>query len=427
MNSNQRPPGDAQGPALESAEFIDASHTVLRLGRALLASGAGSYRVKDSMRTLAHALGIDGLQAHVTLTEITATSRESSASRTEVIEHRRVGVNADRLEALTTLIRELPATITADEVNRELDRIEGLAFRYPRSINSLAAGLACAAFAFLNGGDLVVCLAVLIAATMGQALRRSLLHRGLNQFGVTAGSAVLAASVYIGVIRLAELAQWAQSFHEAGMISAVLFLVPGFPLVTAILDLVRLDISAGVSRLAYAAMILLSTGMAVWVVSTVWGLDTTVVRNWTLTPLTWVLVAVTSAIAAAGFAVLFNAPPRTVWITAGVAAVANLGRFAMAEAGVTLHLAALIAALVVGLCAAALTGPSSTSRVTLSVPAVVIMIPGVSAYQSLMGFANGEMTAALAAGAQALAVVVGIGVGLAAARMLTDPRWRYDR
>ena len=53
----------------------------------------------------------------------------------------------------------------------------------------------------------------------------------------------------------------------------MLFLVPGFPLVTGALDLAKLDFSAGVARTAYALMILISAGLSVWAVSWLVGLS----------------------------------------------------------------------------------------------------------------------------------------------------------
>ena len=60
--------------------------------------------------------------------------------------------------------------------------------------------------------------------------------------------------------------------HEAGYVSAVLFLIPGFPLVTGFLDLAKMDFSAGVARLTYAVMVLTSAALAVWALSLVVGL-----------------------------------------------------------------------------------------------------------------------------------------------------------
>ena len=55
--------------------------------------------------------------------------------------------------------------------------------------------------------------------------------------------------------------------HESGDLSAVLFLIPGFALVTAALDLAMLDFSAGIARLVYGLMIVVSAALVVWGVS----------------------------------------------------------------------------------------------------------------------------------------------------------------
>ena len=67
-----------------------------------------------------------------------------------------------------------------------------------------------------------------------------------------------------------------ESTHQAGFISALLFLVPGFPLVTGLIDLVRQDFQGGVGRLVYVTMLVMSAGVAVWAISAVFG--------WSVTP-----------------------------------------------------------------------------------------------------------------------------------------------
>ena len=76
----------SQEDALEPVELIRQSGTVLRMGAAMLSAGTGSYRVKTAMQQVATALGIDRHHAHVTLTEITATSHRGPIFRTEVAE-----------------------------------------------------------------------------------------------------------------------------------------------------------------------------------------------------------------------------------------------------------------------------------------------------------------------------------------------------
>lgn len=411
-----------------SRSLMQKSAVVLRLGALLLAAGAGSYRVKDSMRRAAQSLGLDEHRAQVTFTEITTTAREGEHARTEVIEQRAIGVNSDRIDAVSGLVdRLLPETDVAT-LEGALDRVENAPKRYGAVLNALAVALACAAFAFLNDGGPLVCAGVLVAAGLGQLVRRHLQRIRLNPFAITALAAGLSSAVYVGVVQGLESTGYADASHEAGLISAVLYLVPGFPLVTAVLDLVRLDLSAGVARLAYVTVTLLSAGMSVWAVTWIAGLELDGATTTELTgPLLLVLRIVASAVAAAGFAMLFNSSPPGVVVAALIGAVANPARLYLVEAGIAPQAASLLAACAVGLLAALAAARGSATRVTLSVPAVVIMVPGVMVYRSLVHFNEGEVAAALGNGVEATFVIMGIGGGLAVARMLTDRNWSFER
>lgn len=412
----------------ETQSLVRRSAAVLRLGALLLGAGAGSYRVKDSMRRAAVALGLHQHRAQVTLTEITTTAHDGERVRTEVIEQRRVGVNADRIDGIAGVVNQLGPGAGVADLEDALDLVERTPPRYGTTLNVLAVALACAAFAFLNNGGPIVCAAVLVAAGLGQAARRRLQRAHLNTFAVTALAAALSSAVYVGIVLGLEELGRADTSHEAGLISAVLYLVPGFPLVTGVLDLVRLDLSAGVARLAYVTVTLLSAGMSVWAVTWVAALELDGTPTAALAgPALLVLRVVASAVAAGGFAVLFNSSPRAAATAALIGGVANPARLYLVEVGVAPQAASLVAACVVGLLAALAARRRRPSRVTLSVPAVVIMVPGVMVYRSLVHLNEGEVAAALGNGVEATFVIMGIGAGLALARMLTDRNWAFDR
>ncbi|WP_260459118.1 threonine/serine exporter family protein [Actinotalea ferrariae] len=415
--------------ALEPVELIRRSGTVLRMGRAMLAAGTGSYRVKTAMQQVARALGIDRHEAHVTLTEITATSHRGSIFRTEVAEVRTVGVNAHRLAQLTDLANGLSPGATVADVDRELDRIEALRPLYPAVANALFAATACGAFAYLNDGGPVEIAGVFLAAGLGQAVRRALLHRRANQFGVTMLAAAVACLVYLGfVLALDAWAGGAGAGHDAGVISAVLFLVPGFALVTGALDLAKLDFSAGVARTTYALLVLVSAGVSVWAVSWVSGLETVAAPGADLAPLVELaLRALASALGVLGFALLFNSPLRMALGATAIGTVANVLRLELADVGVAMQAATMLATLVVGLLAAWVAPALRVPRITVSVPAVVIMVPGAAAYRAVVGLNDGDVDAAFGAGVQAMFVVVSIAIGLAVGRMLTDRAWAFER
>ena len=272
------------------------------------------------------------------------------------------------------------------------------------------------------------CSVVAIAAFVGQFLRRQMLKRHMNHFGVWMVCGGVAASVYILCVYLAQKYMGIEPTHQAGFISALLFLVPGFPLVTGIIDLVRHDFAGGIQRIVYVAMLVVSAGVAVWSISEAF--------NWSVTPeyvvslpayIHFPLRFFTSFVAAFGFAMLFNSPPKVCAAAALIGAVINTGRIALAvELGMPVPAAVGLAALCAGLLAAAVAAKTRYSRVTLSVPAVVIMIPGVPLYRSLTYLNNGQTLEALEQLSTVLFTIVAIGIGLAISRMLTDRAWLME-
>ena len=426
------PPHDAPGTpdeaALEPVELIRRSGAVLRIGRLALSAGTGSYRVKSHMWRVGRALGLDRVAAHVTLTEITATSYRGPIFRTELTEVRSVGINADRLSELERLSAALPDEARLPELEAELDRIAAKPPLYGAVLNALWAGIACAAFAFLNNGGAVECGAVLVAAALGQGVRRAMLHRGINQFGVTMLAAAVASIAYLAlVLGLSDLAG-VSGGHEAGYVSAVLFLVPGFALVTGALDLAKLDFSAGVARLTYALMILASAALAVWGVSALAGLAPDPAPPQGLDePVLVALRTLASFLGVLGFALMFNSPWTMALGAAAIGTVANVGRLFLVDGGLVPQAAAAAAALLVGLLAATTAPALRVPRITVSVPAVVIMVPGVTAYRAVYEFSSGATTEALAYAVEAGLVIVALAIGLAVARMLTDRQWTFER
>ena len=60
-------------------------------------------------------------------------------------------------------------------------------------------------------------------------------------------------------------------------------------------------------------------------------------------------------------------------------------------------------------------------RLTLCVPAAVIMVPGTAAYRAIYYLNDGQTVEALAYGVEATLIVIALAIGLTVARGLTDP------
>ena len=91
--------------------------------------------------------------------------------------------------------------------------------------------------------------------------------------------------------------------------------------------------------------------------------------------------------------------------------------------GVSLPLATFLGAFAVGLSASVAGRWIKEARVALTVPAVVMMVPGLSALETLVYFDRGEILKGLSAGVLVGFVVGSIAFGLAAARFISQPEW----
>ena len=94
-----------------------------------------------------------------------------------------------------------------------------------------------------------------------------------------------------------------------------------------------------------------------------------------------------------------------------------------------------LASLVVGLVVALITRYVKASRVSLSVPAVVIMIPGVPLYRSVTALNPTDASSFVVDSVDlgvlpplfaVLFTIAAIGIGQALARVLTDRKWAFE-
>lgn len=132
---------------------------------------------------------------------------------------------------------------------------------------------------------------------------------------------------------------------------------------------------------------------------------------------------VASFVGVFGFAITFNTPVRVAAVAAMIGAAANPLRLWTVQAGWPPLLATVLAATAIGMAAGWASQRILAPRITLSVPAVLIMIPGAATYRAAVALIDHDAVSALANGSAAISIVVALAAGLAIARMLTDPAW----
>jgi uncharacterized membrane protein YjjP (DUF1212 family) len=408
LDRDDKPPSAAAGEALD---------VLLRFGALMLRAGNTAIRTREWMEVLAGKLGFEAISVSLTLDSVTASVRRAGDWATAMREIGPPGINAWRIGELEQLARTPVPGLTPREIAVKLAEIESASPQYSDPLVAAAIGAASGGFAFLNGAAALEMIAAAIGGAIGQWLRSWLSRRRLSQFGAAALSAVAASGAYVLLAVLAAHIGLGSARHPVGFISSVLFLVPGFPLIAALFDLLQYQTVAAVSRLAYGVMILLAVTLGLSIVITVGAVDLS--RPPPLDPaypLKLLLRAVASFAAGCAFAMLFNNSARTVLTLGLLAMAANMLRLVLLDAGMTLAPAAFFGALAVGLAAVLADRRYDIPRIAVTVPAIVIMVPGVYAFEMIVAFNRGQMLDALQAAASCGFVIGALAMGLAAAR-----------
>jgi len=410
------------------APLAEALEVLLRFGTLMLRAGDTAFRVRDSMGMLATSMGIESLSLHVTIDGMTATVRRNGEQVTVASEVSPPGINAWRIGALERLARTRRPDLAPKDLAADLDAIEAVPPIHSIITVAAAMGLASGAFSYLNDSDMLGTGAAIAAGGLGQAARMLMFRRHLNQYAVTALCAVLASGVYCLIVASIS-GQGFRPSDAGGFISSVLFLVPGFPLVASLLDLLQHQTMAGVARLFYGILILLAAAFGLSLVAAVAGLASvpaaSAPHGVELVPVLWRAVA--SFAGGCGFAILYNSSARTVLAVGLLSLLGNDLRLVLHDLGMALPPATFFGAFAVGLLASLARATLRDPRIALTVPGIIIMTPGIYAFQTIVLLNQGDILAAIQTGAVCCFIVGGMAMGLAAARFISERRWIIER
>lgn len=381
------------------------------------------------MNTLAEVMGIT-CTADIGLMSIEYTCFDGEDGYTQALCMTNTGVNTSKLNRLEKFIRNFEKEgkhISGEQLHQLLDEIEKIHGLYSPVALGMAAALACGGFTFLLGGGPIEMLCAFIGAGVGNYVRCKLTKHHFTLFLCIVSSVSLACFTYAGFLKLAEILWGISIQHEAGYICAMLFIIPGFPFITSGIDLAKLDMRSGMERFAYAILVILVATMAAWIMALILHLQPVDFPKICLTSEEQVIFRLLASFCGVfGFSIMFNSPPGLAAVAAGIGAVANTLRLEFVDlTGMPPAVAAFIGALTAGILASLIKNRAGYPRISVTVPSIVIMVPGLYLYR---GFYNlGMMSLSVSASwfASAMLIVMALPLGLIFARILTDRSFRY--
>ncbi|NJK94033.1 MAG: threonine/serine exporter [Bacteroidales bacterium] len=135
-------------------------------------------------------------------------------------------------------------------------------------------------------------------------------------------------------------------------------------------------------------------------------------------------------IGAIGFAILFNVPPRTIFIIWLLAALGGLAKLFLIFAGASALLASLAGATLIGILSIQAAHNKHAPPLVFSIPAVIPLVPGVYAYQAILGLIilagnssvinyNEVLASTVNNGLNAIFILMSLAVGVSAPMLLT--------
>lgn len=237
-----------------------------------------------------------------------------------------------------------------------------------------AAGAAALGVVF-GAKDVATLGLITLIAGAGACLRRALSHLSGNPF-LQPFSAALLSGACAGAAMLLDLGV----VHRLVAACPCMVLVPGPHFLNGAIDLVRGRLPIGLSRLAFAALVVLAICAGLLIGLALTGTTFPTAGPTRAVPL--VLDVVSAGVAVAAYGSFFNMPWRTLPILIGVGMVAHAVRWASLAAGASVPLGALAACLLVGSLITPLSDRRKLPFGACAFACVVSLVPGVFMFQA---------------------------------------------
>ncbi|MCK3657746.1 hypothetical protein A4G18_03235 [Pasteurellaceae bacterium Pebbles2] len=215
----------------------------------LLQHGAESTVVAQSAVRLGKALGASSVECALTPNAIILSTVINGHCITTTRQNTDQGINMHVVTAVQRIVIAAEHRIyDIHLVRHKLENIQPL--KYNRWFVVFMVGLSCACFSHLSGGDLVIFLITFLASAVAMFVRQELAKRHFNSLIVFSFTAFV-ASLISGLALKFNLG----NNPQIALASSVLLLVPGFPLVNSVADILKGHINMGWARWTVATVL----------------------------------------------------------------------------------------------------------------------------------------------------------------------------
>ena len=233
------------------------TRVIARAGQLLQAYNAESRLIEQTTERLGMAFGLDSVEIALTSKAIILTSRSNDHCVTTTRTMKAHGIDMGIVcEVQRICILAEKQIYDVEQVKQRLDNLA--VPKYNSVIVACFVALSCACFSHLFGGDSIVFIATWLTSFIAMCIRQwltQLHHNLLTVFFITAFTATFIGSFASGL-------GWGNK-PELIMITSVLQLVPGFPLINAVSDMVKGHVTIGMARWMTATLLTLASTLGI--------------------------------------------------------------------------------------------------------------------------------------------------------------------
>lgn len=227
---------------------------ILDMGTYMLASGAHCGRLNSNLGRLASTWNFD-VNMNPTFKGLLVTVRDLNNPDNSVTQYKSSPSHSVHLAVLTQVSH---LTWKVQEEKLPISYVEKEFYAIKRKPNyndfivALAVGFSCAGLCLFSFGDVINASMAFIAAFIGFLVRAFFTKKNFNPM-ICVSIAAFITTLITGFGQLYGFG----SHPEAAMATAVLYLIPGVPLINCVIDLIEGYLSAAINRALFGGFILL--------------------------------------------------------------------------------------------------------------------------------------------------------------------------
>ena len=380
-----------------------------RMGELMMAYGAESFRVEDTISRICKASGVDNVNVFVVPTGIFISiepDHEDGEIMTSVRRLYSRTTNLCKMSRLNQISREFTSTdMTVETALSEINRIAEEPDR-PLWLMLLGAGIASAFFAVIYSTNIMTFICAFLIGVFAEYLYIILSKIDMNFFikGFTCCAAAATLSVMCQIVGLTP-------GYGAVIVGVIMLFTPGAALTNAIRDLLQGGMLSGVSAMAETMLIAVSLAGGVGIVLKIRSLTAPPVSVTNIEIPLWATVILAAA-AVAGYSILFYVPWKAMIASCFVGAFGWAACQAMSSMGQSSVVATLLGSFIVAAGALVCSRTLHLPNTVFIIPSIITLVPGALTYFTMRDFLAGNLNSAISLGVDTILTAGAIALGL---------------